>query len=85
MRCIEDALCVYCSLGANEVSDAEKVHVVAALSKPGEDSPAPWIESLDEKICVSVHAIRLSIVKYGEDFPAMENEMDAKIQLLQTN
>jgi len=41
MRCIGDALCVYCSLCANEVSDAEKVQVVAALSKPGEDSPTP--------------------------------------------
>jgi len=40
MRCIEDALCVY-RLGANEVSDAEKVQVVAALSKPGANSPAP--------------------------------------------
>ena len=60
----------------SEVSDAEKVQMVAALSKSGEDSPSPRVESLDESIVSQLMLpdfISSNTVKFSA---AMQTEMD---------
>ena len=60
----------------SEVFDAEKVQMVAALSKPSEDSPAPRVKSLDESTMSKLMLpdfVSSNTVKF---FAAMQIEMD---------
>lgn len=58
------------------VSDAEKVQMVAAMSKPGKDSPAPLVESLDKSTVSHLTLPDFVSSNTMKFFAAMQIEMD---------
>ena len=60
----------------SEISATEKVGMVAVLSKPGKDSPAPRVESPDESIMSQLTLSYFVSLNTNTFFEAMQIERD---------